>query len=442
MPDRIRARLWSGGSLGCALVLALAPTLVLAQERSEPRNAPARELAAMRLIPFDRMDVDGSGELTDVELPIPLSSSYPRADTNGSGGIDPAELEAEFKRLEARIARGPAFAPGTRFSSWTQLDEALDTFIAHHELDGVALLLGRGETVLFEGYAGSYGPDTVVNMASASKWPGGAAVAAAIAEGKLDPEAKLSSWKPEFAGTPKGELTIFRLMSFTAGATGVADGTPDIGLDPRMDIQEAADRLLALDLVTEPNTQFAYGGWTQQVGAAWASAATGEPYVQLWNRTVRDPARMTQSHMGHPRKSRDGLDLPNANLQSGLWTSPRDFSRFLMMMATRGMVEGKQVYPAEAVELIERDYAHGLPHRWQGAGAEGGMSYGFALWCEEVAEDLSCPVVSSGGAWGTMPWIDRQKDLWGLFYVYDRGPRLRVDLSVLRGSAEDIAMAQ
>jgi CubicO group peptidase (beta-lactamase class C family) len=244
------------------------------------------------------------------------------------------------------------------------------------------------------------------------------------------------------AGTPKGALTLIRLMSFTAGAGGVGDGVPDIALDPRLDIQEAADRLLELPLVTEPATEFAYGGWTQQVGAAWAVAATGEPFVELWNRTVRDPARMTHSHFGHPRRGRDALDLSNPNLQSGLWTTPRDFSRFVMMMATGGKVDGEQVYPAAAIRLIERDYAHGLPHRWQGAGAEGGRSYGFALWCEDVAEDLGCPVVSCGGAWGALPWIDRDKDLWGLFFVYDRGPRLRPDLSVLRAAAEAIATAQ
>jgi CubicO group peptidase (beta-lactamase class C family) len=311
--------------------------------------------------------------------------------------------------------------------------------VKHHELDGVALLVGRGGEVLFEGYAGSYGPDTQINMASASKWPAGAAVAVAVVEGKLDTRAPLASWKPALAGTPKGDLTLLRLMSFTAGAASVAEGTPDIALDPRLDIQEAADRLLALELVATPNTEFAYGGWTQQVGAAWAVAATGEPFVTLWKRTVGGPARMTASHFGHPRRARDALDLPNPNFQSGLWTTPRDFSRFLMMMALRGKVDGVQVYPVAAIELIERDYAKGLPHRWQGAGAEGGRSYGFALWCEQTAEDGSCPVVSSGGAWGTMPWIDRERDLWGLFFVYDRGPRMRPDLDVLRAAAEAIA---
>jgi CubicO group peptidase (beta-lactamase class C family) len=406
------------------------------------REGAMRELAVMRALPFERLDANRDGRLQETELPITLGSAYPRADKDKSGDISPDELRAELDRLEARLARGPALDPKNPPKDWKALDRALDQFVAHHELDGAALLIGRGDRVLFEGYGGSYGPSTRINMASASKWPGGAAIAAAVVAGKLDMNAKLSTWKPGFAGTPKGDLTLARLMSFTAGATSVNEGTQDIALDPRMNISEAADRLLALPLVTTPNTQFAYGGWTQQVGAAWAVAATGDPFVALWSRTVRDPAGMTDSHFGHPRSSRDALDLPNPNLQAGLWTTPRDFSRFLMMMATGGKVGSKQVYPAEAIKLIERDYAHGLPHRWQGAGAEGGRSYGFALWCEKVAPDLSCPVISSGGAWGAMPWIDREKDLWGLFFVFDRGPRVRPDLAVLRSAGEAIVIGE
>jgi CubicO group peptidase (beta-lactamase class C family) len=208
-----------------------------------------------------------------------------------------------------------------------------------------------------------------------------------------------------------------------------------------MPLADAAGELLKQPLVSAPGTEFSYGGWGQQVGAAWAAAATGEYFGQLWRRAVADPAGMANSHFGHPRASLDAKDLSNPNLQAGLWTTPRDFARFMMMMHAGGRLGGSQVYPSAAIRLIERDYARGLPHRWRGGGAEGGLSYGFALWCEKTAPDGSCPVVSSGGAWGTMPWIDREKDVWGLFYVYDRGPRLRPDLNVLRAAAETIATA-
>lgn len=437
--------MFTKAAAACATVALIALPCGAASAQAQQRTAQQGSLAEMataRALPFERLDLNKNGQLEDVELPNALNAALPRADKDNSGGLSPAELDAEFKRLEARLARGPALDPNAPIRDWKQLKAALDKFTAHHELDGAVLMIGRGERVFFEGYAGSYNADTLLNMASASKWPGGAAVAAAVAEGKLDPKAPLSSWKPKWASDPKGALTLERLMSFTTGAAGIESGTPDIALDPRMDMQRAADILLERPLVTPTNTQFAYGGWTQQVGAAWAASATNEPFTKLWGRTVQGPARMTDSHFGHPRKSRDGLDLSNPNLQAGLWTTPRDFSRFLMMMHTGGKVGGKQVYPAAAIKLIEHDYANGLPHRWQGAGAEGGRSYGWALWCEKVAADLSCPMISSGGAWGTMPWIDREKDLWGLFMVFDRGPRVRPDLTVLRRAGEEIALKQ
>jgi hypothetical protein len=41
-----------------------------------------------------------------------------------------------------------------------------------------------------------------------------------------------------------------------------------------------------------------------------------------------------------------------------------------------------------------------------------------------------------------MPWIDREKDLWGLFFVFDRGPRVRPDLAVLRSAGEAIVIGE
>lgn len=399
-----------------------------------------RELTLVTLIPFERLDRNGDGVLDELEAPIAVAPSFDRADTDGSGALSQAEYSAELARLARRLARGPALA-GTSIDSWSAVGTAMDTIVRHHELDGAALLVGDAGGIRFAHYAGGYGPDTLINVASASKWPAGAAIAAAVAEGKLDPSAPLASWQPDLADPAKRTLTLLQLMSFTAGARSVQEGTPDLALDPRMPIAAAAAELLQEPLATEPGTEFAYGGWTQQVAAAWAVAATGEPLVALWNRTVRDAAGMHDSHLGHPRRPRDGHDLPNANLQAGLWTTPRDFARFLTMMAGNGVVQGRQVYPRAAIELIEQDLARGLPHRWQGQGAEAGLSYGFGLWCERIDPDGRCPAISSGGAWGTMPWLDRATGTWGLFFVYDRGPRLRADLTSIRAAVAALPLA-
>jgi len=408
---------------------------------AEPLTPAQRELAMLQNAPFSRLDRDGDGVLSELELPITLGSSFARADKDQSGGLSPEELTAELNRLQTRLARGPALDPKQPIADWQTLGKALALVVQHHELDGGALLIGKGGELLFEHYAGSYGPDTIVNVASASKWPFAAAVATAVVEGKLSLTAPLSSWKPAFAETPKGALTLPQLMSFTAGAAGVGSGPADRELDPGMPIDQVADLLLQHPLVSEPGSTFAYGGWSMQVAAAWAVAATGEPLVELWKRTVGDPAGMQHSHYGHPRRVLDGKNLPNPIVQSGLWTTPRDLGAFLRMMASGGKVEGRQVFPAEAIALMERDHARGLPHALPRESSDGDLSFGFGFWCEKSDADGSCSVVSSSGAWGTVPWLDRSTGIWGLFFVYDRGPRLRPDVAVLRAAGDALARA-
>ncbi len=104
------------------------------------REGAVRELAVVRALPFERLDANKDGRLQETELPITLVPAYPRADTDKSGDISPDELRAELDRLEARLARGPALDPSNPPKDWKALDRALDQFVAHHELDGVALM--------------------------------------------------------------------------------------------------------------------------------------------------------------------------------------------------------------------------------------------------------------------------------------------------------------
>jgi len=91
-------------SLLLGAALAALASIAAPGVAAEPRSSPARELAALRLIPFERMDADKSGELGDTELPIPLSPSYPRADTNASGPASPS-TPRDFSRFLMMMAQ-------------------------------------------------------------------------------------------------------------------------------------------------------------------------------------------------------------------------------------------------------------------------------------------------------------------------------------------------
>jgi hypothetical protein len=53
-----------------------------------------------------------------------------------------------------------------------------------------------------------------------------------------------------------------------------------------------------------------------------------------------------------------------------------------------------------------------------------GWRYGIGIWCERIDADGRCPVVSSAGAFGVYPWVDRDAGLAGVFFT--RTPLQRV----------------
>lgn len=66
---------------------------------AEPLTPAQRELAMLHNAPFSRLDRDGDGVLSEVELPITFGSSFDRADKDQSGGLSPEEWAAEQNRL-------------------------------------------------------------------------------------------------------------------------------------------------------------------------------------------------------------------------------------------------------------------------------------------------------------------------------------------------------
>jgi hypothetical protein len=68
-----------------------------------------------------------------------------------------------------------------------------------------------------------------------------------------------------------------------------------------------------------------------------------------------------------------------------------------------------------------------MAYKPPGAG-HGGPQYALGNWCERWSADRRCTLVSSPGAFGTYPWIDRQSGLYGIFFTRTRLPRIVDDL--------------
>ncbi len=283
-----------------------------------------------------------------------------------------------------------------------------------HRLDGVAAIAHHRGQVLYRGYFGDIGPGTVIPVASASKWVAGLVIMALVMQGRLRLDLTLAQ-----AGlAPDGlasTITLAQLMSHTAAM-------PVLGpwrQDRRYPTPEAAARdVRTMDLIGQPGKVFAYGGTSMQVAAFLAEQAGGADWNSLFRRLIGDP-------LGLSPACRWGEKW---GVAGGLWASPDDYERILRLIARRGLAgDGARILPDSLFTHMEQDQMRGAERRELPDAAEAMKGYGIGFWCEAINEDGTCPIISSPGAFGTYPRIDRARDLSILLMVKSRLPKVADD---------------
>ncbi|VVN65986.1 serine hydrolase domain-containing protein [Pseudomonas fluorescens] len=202
------------------------------------------------------------------------------------------------------------------------------------------IVLHRGKRV-YERYFDSFSPEQPHIWASMTKSLTGLLAAGLIVEGKLAPDAKLSSYVPELAGTPFGEATVQQNLDMQVEAVYPARVPPDIGLFAAAGIvprqADMPDNIYSfLQAATLPAQASATPIWYYQNGSpeavAWAMRrVTGKSWSALvteriWSQFAEDDAYSQVDTLGTEMAS------------GGLSSTLRDAARF-----------------AEAIRLAWRD---------------------------------------------------------------------------------------
>lgn len=280
-----------------------------------------------------------------------------------------------------------------------------------HGLDGVAAIAHHRNRVLYRGYFGDIGPGTAIPVASASKWVAGLVIMALVIQGKLRLDLTLAQAGLAQDG-PASAITLAQLMSHIAAM-------PVLGpwrQDRRYPTPAAAARDVGnMDLIGRPGAVFAYGGTSMQVAAYLAEQAGGADWNSLFRRLIGDP-------LGLSPACRWG---DKWGVAGGLWASPDDYERILRLIATRGLAgDGTRILPENLFTQMEQDQMRGAERRNLPDAAEAMKGYGIGFWCEAINADGTCPVISSPGAFGTYPRLDRTRDLSILLMVKSRLPKV------------------
>ena len=254
--------------------------------------------------------------------------------------------------------------------------------------------------------------DTLFRVYSMTKPVTGMAAMMLIDAGKMSLDQPLSDILPKFAKmqvqvVPDGSITDLRpaktaitirhLLTHSAGlgysiiqkgpikdayvAAGVIPGQvskePIPGLErgkPVGSLALFADRLAALPLVYEPGTQWSYSVALDLIGRV-IEVVSGKPFDVFLQERMFGPLGMTSSFFQVPAKDIHRLSTNYAVLAgtpvpidpaeasifaekppfpmggAGLVTSPRDYDRFLRMIANYGTLDGKRVMSDRAIRI-------------------------------------------------------------------------------------------
>ena len=252
--------------------------------------------------------------------------------------------------------------------------DAAAAYAERHALH--ALLVQRGDEIVFERYGGGYDAGKPHALYSGTKSFWGVLAVAAQHDGLLDVDEPVSATLPEWSGGAKARVRLRDLLQLTSGIGfgGLGAGVPSFG------------KAVAVELKDEPRTTFTYGGIPLQVfGAVLARklAPRGLSPHQYLHERILDPIGLRVDAW---RTLKDGTQP----LPTGAFVTAREWRKFGVLVRDAGTWEKKTIVPREA-----------LARCFAGSGAN--PRYGLGWWLSPLAKHPD--VVYASGAGGQALYV-------------------------------------
>jgi uncharacterized protein (TIGR03437 family) len=304
-------------------------------------------------------------------------------------------------------------------------------------LMGASLILIKDGKVIYTQNFGIYNDNTTVFIASASKWLAGAMLMTLVDEGKLSLDDPVSKHLPYFTGQ-KSTMTLRQMFSHTAGfapenALGGSAEAPCIN-DRNTTLDACARQIAESTLIAAPGAQFAYGSNSMQAAGRVCEVVSGKSWEQLFQERIAVPLEMTGTTFGT-----GGNPLVPGGARGRL----RDYANFLQMILNEGIFNGKRVLSVTAVREMQKDQTFGVPifyspHTRYG---NGNFRYGIGNWLDVVPNQANGTQISSQGGFGFSPWIDKQRNLLGVFMVQNQLPNVYTTVAQIQQKVREIVDA-
>lgn len=309
------------------------------------------------------------------------------------------------------LAMGADPAQSQEACDFEPVDTRFEQLLTDAGLFGGALLIGSHEGLLHARYFGLYQPGTVVPIASATKLLSAVRVVQLAAQGRLDLDSPVAEILPQFEGV-KGTMSVRQMFSHTAGY-GDDLSNPVMGVD-QPSLAAAVDQIACCVDMPDgwtPGAQFAYGGISMHVAGRVIEVVSWSDWQAGWQESIGAP-------LGISSIDWQGLGpTSNYRIAGGAQSNLRDYGRLLHMLANDGFGNGRRVLAVAAAQLLGADNVGDLPIGSAPPMAFFPVRYGLGSWIEPASFSAELPTISSLGAFGYFPWLDRARRVYGVFMI-------------------------
>lgn len=262
-----------------------------------------------------------------------------------------------------------------------------------------------------------------LGQGSATKWISSAIMLRLAEQGWWNLDDSIGTFLPVFTQYGKGHLTLRQSYSMSSGMYNPGNGN-DYHKDPNLTLDQSIDSIAKNVQIMYPTGQMiGYDGTMMHV---WGKAAEIVDSINGNNRNWRLIAKEEFFDLLQ-MDSTDYTDfLPNPAIAGGIETTPCDYLKFLKMLANNGNFEGSQILQPYSVEEMFTNQTNSAPiyySYWPNNHPDfpnglDTMRYTFGGWWSEIDLNDNIIGITSPGAFGHYPFVDRCRNLYGSFFCY------------------------
>jgi CubicO group peptidase (beta-lactamase class C family) len=281
------------------------------------------------------------------------------------------------------------------------IQDRIDAAISEGRLPWAVLQVTQGSGDILV-HAAGVEPSHLDVLRSATKIATVTAVMTLVRDGGLTLSDPVARFIPSFASDTGGEkagVTIRHLLSMNSGLPARWQGFSD-----DMSLAAAADAIARAPLLAPPGEQFIYGNLGLTVAGRVAEIVSGRPWDQFFQDAVASPLGLTFNY----------VPLETGRLGGGGQTNADSYTKLLRVHLTNGVDEETAFLPKHLVDEMQLPNGSRFTNPIPEINLRG---YGMGWWFDDVDTSGAPRVISDPGAWGSYPWIDRERRYGALLFT-------------------------